>query len=120
MGVHVELDLERVARLQSVLGADLIEIVGSLVASMETQIDQVERSLDAGRLEDVTQATHHCRNDALMVGVQPLLAALTELETASRSARLDSVHEAVKRLREVWPDTRDELVRAADRAPGVT
>jgi HPt (histidine-containing phosphotransfer) domain-containing protein len=116
----VELDLERVAKLESLLGADLPEIVGSLVASMSTQIARVEEALAAGRLQDVTEAAHRCRNDALMVGAQPLLAALTDLETASRSARQGSANQAMKRLREVWPETRDELMRAAGGAPGLT
>jgi HPt (histidine-containing phosphotransfer) domain-containing protein len=111
MGVRVELDLDRVAKLESILGAGLSEIVGSLVASMSAQIEQAERALVDDRLRDVTQAAHCCRNDALMVGAQPMLAALTELEDASRSDRLEATHVAMQRLRDVWPQTRDELQR---------
>src|SRR5438309_8201328 len=116
MGERVELDLERVAKLESILGSDLPEILASLVASMSARIVQAEEALADNRLQDVTQAAHGCRNDALMVGAQPMLAALNELEDASRSDRLEATHVAMKRLREVWPQTRDELQRVVTAA----
>lgn len=112
MGERVELDLERVAKLERILGADLPEIVTSLLASMSAQIEQAERALAADRLHDVTQAAHGCRNDALMIGAQPMLSRLNELEVASRSDRLRETHVAMQRLLDVWPETRDELQRA--------
>ena len=112
MGVRVELDLERVAKLEDVLGSKLSEILASLVAGMEEQVERAEKALADGRLQDVTQAAHRCRNDALMVGAQPMLAALSELEDASRGDRLEDARAAMQRLREVWPETRSELQRA--------
>jgi HPt (histidine-containing phosphotransfer) domain-containing protein len=112
MGERVELDLERVAKLESVLGSDLPEILASLVASMSARVAQAEEALADGRLQDVTQAAHGCRNDALMVGAQPMLAALNDLEDASRADRLQDACGAMQRLRDVWPETRDELQRA--------
>lgn len=112
MGQRVKLDLERVAKLEGVLGADLPEIVESLVASMSAQIEQAERALAAKRLQDVTQAAHACRNDALMLSAQPMLSTLNELEDASRSERLGATHTAMQRLRDVWAETREELQRA--------
>ena len=108
----MELDLERIAKLESILGSDLPEILGSLVASMSARIEQAEQALADGRLQDVTQAAHGCRNDALMVEAQPMLAALNELEDASRGARLDDARAAMQRLGDIWPETRDELQRA--------
>jgi HPt (histidine-containing phosphotransfer) domain-containing protein len=116
MGERVELDLERVAKLEDILGSDLSEILVLLVAGMAQQIERAEAALDDGRLADVTQAAHRCRNDALMVGAQPLLAALSELEDASRIERLEDAHVAMQRLREVWPETRRELQRAVHSA----
>jgi HPt (histidine-containing phosphotransfer) domain-containing protein len=116
MGERVELDLERVANLESILGSDLPEILASLGASMSARIAQAEEALADDRLADVTQAAHACRNDALMVGAQPLLAALSELEDASRGDRLEDAHAAMHRLREVWPETRSELQRAVHSA----
>ena len=112
MGERVHLDLERVAKLESILGSELPEIVGSLLASMSARIAQAEEALADGRLQDVTQAAHGCRNDALMVGAQPMLAALNELEDASRGGRLDEARAAMQRWRDAWPETRDELQRA--------
>lgn len=116
MGERVELDLERVANLESILGSDLPEILASLAASMSARIAQAEEALADGRLQDLTQAAHACRNDALMVGAQPLLAALSELEGASRGGRLEDANAAMQRLRYVWPETRDELQRAVHSA----
>jgi HPt (histidine-containing phosphotransfer) domain-containing protein len=112
MGERVELDLERVAKLEGILGSDLSEIVGSLVKSMTARIEQAERALADDRWQDVVQAAHACRNDALMVGAQPLLAALNELEDAGRGDRLQDAQAAMERLRDIWPETRDELQRA--------
>ncbi len=116
MGERVELDLERVAKLEDILGSELPEILASLVAGMTEQIERAEEGLADDRLQDVTQAAHRCRNDALMVGAQPLLAALSELEDASRAGRLEDAREAMNRLREVWPETRDELHKAVHSA----
>lgn len=108
----MELDLERVAKLESILGSQLPEILASLVGSMSGRIAQAERALADDRLQDVTQAAHGCRNDALMIGAQPMLAALNDLEDASRGNRVQDAHAAMQRLRDVWPETRDELQRA--------
>jgi HPt (histidine-containing phosphotransfer) domain-containing protein len=116
VGERVQLDLERVAKLESILGSELPDIVASLVTSMSARIAQLEEALADGRLQDATQAAHGCRNDALMVGAQPMLAALTELEDASRGDRLEEARAAMQRLRDVWPETRDELQRAVHSA----
>ena len=116
MGERVELDLERVAKLEDILGSELSEILASLVVGMTEQIERAEEGLADDRLRDVTQAAHRCRNDALMVGAQPMLAALNELEDASRANRLEDAHAAMQRLRDVWPETRAELQRAVHSA----
>jgi|SRR5690348_16537937 HPt (histidine-containing phosphotransfer) domain-containing protein len=116
MGERVELDLERVAKLEDILGSDLSEILAAMAEGMAEQIDRAEQALADGRLPDVTQAAHRCRNDALMVGAQPLLAALTELEDASRGERPEDARAAMQRLHEVWPETRSELQRAVHSA----
>jgi HPt (histidine-containing phosphotransfer) domain-containing protein len=82
------------------------------MASMTARIEQAQRALADDRLQDVVQAAHGCRNDALMVGAQPLLTALTELEDASRGDRVQDAHAAMQRLSDIWPQTRDELQRA--------
>jgi HPt (histidine-containing phosphotransfer) domain-containing protein len=112
VGERVELDLERVAKLENILGSDLPEIVASLVAGMSARITQAGEALADGRLQDVTQAAHGCRNDALMVGAQPMLTALNELEEASRGDRLEDARVAMQQLLDIWPETRDELQRA--------
>ena len=112
MGERVELDLERVAKLENILGSDLREILASLVASMSARVEQAEQALADDRLQGVIQAAHGCRNDALMVGAQPMLAALNELEDAGRDDRLQDAQAAMERLRDIWPETRDELQRA--------
>jgi len=109
----VELELQRVAELQSVIGATLPEILAGMVISMSTAIDQVEEAMRAGELDRVAKAAHACRNDAMMVGAKQLLAALTEIENAARSGELSLAQRALIAMRETWPETRDELERAA-------
>jgi HPt (histidine-containing phosphotransfer) domain-containing protein len=112
-------DLARVSRLEEQLGAGLEQIVGSLVFSMSAQIEKIQRALGAGRPEEAAQPAHSCRNDALMVGAKPLLAALLDVESASRAGRLQPAREGLEALLAVWPQTRDELRRLAGDAPAV-
>jgi HPt (histidine-containing phosphotransfer) domain-containing protein len=116
VGERVELDLERVAKLESILGSGLPEILASLVANMSARMEHAEQALANGCLQDVTQDAHACRNDALMVGAQPMLAALNELEAASRGGRLDEARAAMQRVRDIWPETHDELQNAVHSA----
>ena len=109
----LELDLERIAKLEDLLGAQLPEILDALVAGIYEQVDRAEEALDSGRPQDAIQPAHRCRNDALMVGAQPMLAALSDLEYGSRGDRLEDAHAAMQRLREVWPETRSEFQSAA-------
>ena len=106
-------DLQRIEELQTVLGADTETILASMLASMTKAIEQAQEAVGAGELGGATDPAHRARNDALMLGAQPLLAALTELEAATRDcdeARAAAAHE---RLGEVWPPTRDELAAIA-------
>jgi HPt (histidine-containing phosphotransfer) domain-containing protein len=113
MGRQVQVDLARVSRLEDLLGAKLSEILASLLRSMAAQIETIEQALAAARPEDAVQPAHLCRNDALMVGAEPLLAALTDVESAGRSNRLEPARAALARLQSIWPATRDELERIA-------
>lgn len=109
MGAFVQLDLERVAKLEQILGSGLGEIIESLIASISRQLELAERALADDRLPDVTQPAHTGRNDALLVGARPLLTHLTELEAASRTGRLDDARVALRQVCEVWPETREAL-----------
>lgn len=107
MGAYI--DLERIAELQGVLGAETGTIVASMLRSMTGAIDEVEAALTADELDRATQAAHLCRNDALMLGAKHLLEALTALEAATRDHDRSRAHEALERLRAVWPATREQL-----------
>jgi HPt (histidine-containing phosphotransfer) domain-containing protein len=106
-------DLDQVRRLQDVMGADVASIVASMVAAMTEAIEEVEAGMAAGELDRVTRAAHRCRNDAMMLGARPLLKALTELEAAGREYDAGRATQALGRVREVWPLTRDELAASA-------
>ena len=110
---RAHVDLAQVSRLEDLLGMPLGEIIGSLVTSISEQIAEIERALDAGRPSDAVQPAHRCRNDALMIGAEPLLAALTDVEAASRRCELEPARSALARLKTIWPATRDELERAS-------
>jgi len=105
-------DLERIAELQDVMGAQVGTIVASMLRSMTAAIDEVEAAFAAGELERATRAAHLCRNDALMLAATPLLEALTELEAATRDSDGSRARDALEGLRAVWPATREQLANA--------
>jgi hypothetical protein len=109
----VELELERLAQIQEVMGAKLPQIVDGMVASMTTAIEQVEEAMRTGALDCAAKAAHACRNDALMIGAKQLLIALTGLETAARDGQEALARQQLIALREAWPETRAELIRVA-------
>jgi HPt (histidine-containing phosphotransfer) domain-containing protein len=116
--MSVQLDLRRIAELQGLMGTELGEIIASLVQSMSRAIEQLEAALAAGELERAAYAAHQARNDALMVGAAELQRSLADVEATSRESRLELARENMKRLREIWPITRDQLERAADEPDG--
>jgi HPt (histidine-containing phosphotransfer) domain-containing protein len=108
------IDLEQIIRLQGVMGSDVGAIVTSVLKSMTDAIDEVESGMAAADLDRVTRAAHRCRNDALALGAHQLLRALTDLETAARDHDSARASEALTRVREVWPPTRDELAASSN------
>ncbi len=107
------IDLKRISELQGVMGTDTETIVAPMLAGMTTAIEEVEAALTAGDLDRATGAAHSCRNDALMLGAGPLLEALTDLEAATRDFDAGRANDALERLREVWPPTREQLADVA-------
>ncbi len=108
------IDLRRIGELQDALGADAAAIAGSMLQNMTAAIEELEAALAAGELDRATQAAHRCRNDALMLGARELLAALTDLEAATRGSDESGAGAALGRVRQVWPPTRDELAAGAN------
>ena len=108
------IDLQRIGELEDLMGADAAAIVSSMLDNMTTAIDEVELAMGAGDLERATSAAHRCRNDALMLGARQLLAALTDLEAATRESDEAGAGAALGRVRLVWPPTRDELAASAN------
>jgi HPt (histidine-containing phosphotransfer) domain-containing protein len=109
----VPLDRKRITELGQVIGPDLGRVLDSLCQSISSAIDDAADALAAGDPAAAAYAAHRCRNDALMVGARQLQDALGELETASRRRELEPAREAIERVREIWPTTRDELTQAA-------
>jgi HPt (histidine-containing phosphotransfer) domain-containing protein len=107
-------DLEQILRLQGVMGSDAAAIVTSTLENMTEAIEEIEAASAAGDLDRVIRAAHRCRNDALVLGARPLLKALTDLEAAGRDYEGARVAEALGRVRQVWPATRDELAAVAN------
>ena len=106
-------DPARIAELQDVLGADTKAILSSMLSSMTVAIEQLEAGVAAGHLDEAIQAAHRARNDALMLSAARLQAALSELELAARDADEPRTRDALERVREVWPPTREELAGVA-------
>ena len=108
------IDLQRIGELEDLIGANAAAIVSSMLDNMTTAIDEVELAMGAGDLDRATRAAHRCRNDALMLGARQLLAALTDLEVATRQADGGGADAALEQVRLVWPPTRDELAASAN------
>ena len=102
-------DPARIAELQDILGADTEAILGSMLTSMTAAIERLEAGVAAGDLDEAIQAAHRARNDALMLSAARLQAALSELELAARAADEPRTRDALNRVREVWPPTREAL-----------
>jgi HPt (histidine-containing phosphotransfer) domain-containing protein len=109
----VPLDRQRIAELGQMIGPDLGRVLDSLCQSISSAIQDAGEALTAGDPAAAAYAAHRCRNDALMVGALQLQEALGALETASRRRELEPAREAIERVREIWPATRDELTEAA-------
>ena len=108
------IDLGRIGELEHVMGAQAAAIVASMLENMTAAIEELDVAFAAGELDRVTQAAHRCRNDALMLGARELLAALTDLEAATRGSDESGAGAALARVRQVWPPTRDELSASAN------
>ena len=107
------LDLQRIEELEHVIGGDLATIVAGIARSLQTALDDVARALEGNDLSTAARAAHAGRNDALTIGADPLLAALTDVETASRDSRAGAAGEAFARAESLWPATREALGQAA-------
>jgi hypothetical protein len=107
------IDLKRISELQGVMGTDTEAIAASMLASMTTAVEAVQNALATGDLDRATGAAHACRNDALMLGAGQLLEVLTDLEAATRDLDAGRANDALRRLRQVWPPTREELADVA-------
>ena len=107
-------DLGRIGELEDVMGADAATILSAMVENMTAAIDELELAMACGDLDGATQAAHRCRNDALMLGARQLLAALTDLEAATRASDETAAGAALGRVRAAWPPTRDELAASTN------
>jgi hypothetical protein len=112
-GGKAPLDRARVIGLEAILGMELSDIVDTLVRSVAAEIENVDRALAAGRPQDAVHPAHRARNDGLLIGAEPLLAALIDVETAGARGDLELAREALERVRVAWPAAREELQRCA-------
>jgi hypothetical protein len=110
---HVELELERLAQIQEIMGARLPEILGGIVRTLTAAIEELEDAMGSGELERAAKAAHAARNDALMISAKQLLTSLTDVETSAREGHAEDASHALSGVRDDWPRTRDELQRAA-------
>jgi hypothetical protein len=109
----VELELDRLAQIQAVMGEKLPEIVRGITEGLTTAISQVDDAMRSGELERAAKAAHAGRNDALMIGAKQLLSSLTTIETSAREGQTEPAMEALADLHEIWPPTLEELQRIA-------
>jgi len=111
--VSVHLDRERLAQLESVIGAEVGGVLQFLIQSMSSALEEAARALADGELDRTASAAHRFRNDALIIGAKELQSELSELERTAREGRKQPARNAMARVRELWPATVSELERAA-------
>jgi hypothetical protein len=111
--VDSELDLSRLAELQDLLGAQLPQIVATLLAELARALRDIDAGLGGRDLAAVARAAHDARNSALMIDAQPLLACLGELESCALGCDLTSALVAQQRVTEAWSPLRRSLQQAA-------
>ncbi|MGA9856416.1 MAG: hypothetical protein WBQ18_01065 [Solirubrobacteraceae bacterium] len=112
-----ELDLTRLTELQALLGAELPDIVATLVTELDTALRAVEFGVAEGDLGAVAFAAHSARNSALMVNARPMLERLTVLETSARRDDLPAARAAQADMLGAWEPLRRSLQDAGGAAP---
>ncbi len=113
------IDRTRLDELQTLLGAELPEILAELTANLRRHAVVIDQALAVQDLERAARAAHDARNDALMVGARQLLPALERLEQAARACQAQEADAEAIRLKALLPATVDELQRVtADFARG--
>jgi HPt (histidine-containing phosphotransfer) domain-containing protein len=110
--VAPDVDLERLTLIREAMGIELSELVGGMLGTMEEAIEQADRAMRLGELDQAAKAAHACRNDALMLGARELLHELAALEQTARAGERVGAEAALAGIHEVWPRTRAELIRA--------
>lgn len=110
-----DLDLDRLAELQDLLGTELSEIVATLLNELGRALRDVDAALTGRDLNAAALAAHAARNSALMIDAQPLLAHLGELETCARRKDMTSALAAHQCVTEAWPPLRRSLELAVAR-----
>ena len=114
--MDTELDLDRLAELQGLLGTELPEIVTTLMTELGRAFAGIDAALADGDLAAAALAAHAARNSALMIDARPVLGRLGELEASARRQDATATIAANEHLHEAWPALRRRLERAA--APG--
>jgi hypothetical protein len=109
-------DLRRLHELQTLLGSELPSIVATLLGELNRAMAEVRSGIDAGDWQSAELGAHSARNSALMLDARPLLAALDDVERATRRGHRPSATAAGAQLRRVWPELRTQLEAAADPA----
>ncbi len=111
----IELDLSRLDQVVEVLGTSVPQIVAGILENLTEALAALPIHLGRGELERAAKTAHACRNDAMLVGAQPLLRTLNELEQAAREGRAQDARAAQTVLDGVWPETRRALAEIAGR-----
>jgi hypothetical protein len=113
--VTSDLDLDRLAELQDLLGTELSEIVATLLNELGRALSDIDAALAGRDLNAAALAAHAARNSALMIDAQPLLARLGELEACARREDLTSALAAHQYVSDAWPPLRRSLELAVTR-----
>jgi hypothetical protein len=113
--VGTELDLTRLTELQRVLGAELPDIIDRLVGEIDAATASIEAGVSDGDLGSAAHAAHAARNSVLMLDAQPVLRALSQIESGARTGDERAARSGLEDLQAAWPGLRRLLLEEAER-----
>jgi soluble cytochrome b562 len=117
----MKLDAGRLSQLRVFSKSELRQIGLDSMRAIAAALDDLDRALAAGELENARDAAHRARNETLIVGAEDLGDALAAVEQATQAGRLERAREAAASARTLWPETRAalaQLVGGLDGQPG--
>ncbi len=109
---NVIVDYERLSNNCDAMGRDaFIQLRDRYISEVNTLLtDHPDTKLAAKSLQSLSELCHKAAGSSAVFGATRLRAALLELAQQARSGALPQVQSTLRRLKDLWPLTRDALL----------